>query len=339
MKRLMCTTVGQIAWEEVEEPALGPHDVKIRCQFGAEKHGTMTAFYKGYANQRGAWDWENNIYREGGMMWSYPIPLGNMQYGEVVEIGPEVTTLAVGDRAFVSHHFQPVIVCPEKRVRKLGGHVSWKSGMLLDPGEFAIGAVRDGHIRLGDRVAVFGLGAIGLVEVQALRAAGASLIVAIDPVEKRRAVAAESGAITLDPRGMDVGLELRNLTGGTGVDAVVDFSGSPHALQAAFRGVGYLGTIVCGAFPPPHTVGLDFGGEAHMNRPTIVFSRACSNPNPDHPRWDWVRLQSLTAQMIDAGQLNGDSIVDDPIPYDDLLGVYSQIAAAPEQSIKLSVAY
>jgi threonine dehydrogenase-like Zn-dependent dehydrogenase len=212
--------------------------------------------------------------------------------------------------------------------------------MLLDPAEFALGAVRDGNVRLGDRVAVFGLGAIGLVVVQTLKAAGAAVIVAIDPVESRREVAVRCGAnYTLDPVGSDVGFELRRLCGGIGPDVIIDFSGSAAALQSALRGISYGGTIVCGAFPPPHTTGLDFGGEAHMNRPRIVFSRACSDPNPDHPRWDAKRIQETTALMINRGDLDGTDVVDEPIPFEEVRDAYAATASNPRRSIKLSVAY
>jgi len=339
MKRLVCVEAGKVDWQEIEEPALGHHDVRIRCRFGVEKHGTMAAFFKGYANRRGGWDAERRFHTSGGMLWNYPIGLGNMQCGDVVETGSQVSQIKVGERTFVSFPFQPVIVCQESQARVLKADLPWQTGMLLDPAEFACGAIRDGNVRLGDRVAVFGLGAIGLVVVQALKAAGAEVVVAIDPVEHRRAVAAQSGATSLDPIGTDVGLTLREICGGIGPDVVIDFSGSAHALQAALRGVAYGGTIVCGAFPPPHTVGLDFGGEAHMNRPRIVFSRACSDPNPDHPRWDAARIQRLTTELINRGDLDGTSIVDPPISFDNLKEVYPRIGDAPENSIKLSVCY
>ena len=65
--------------------------------------------------------------------------------------------------------------------------------MCLDPLVMAL-AMRDAGIKLGDRVAVFGLGAIGLMTVQLAKAAGADWVVAIDPLANRRALAREFGA-------------------------------------------------------------------------------------------------------------------------------------------------
>ena len=56
------------------------------------------------------------------------------------------------------------------------------------------------------------------------------------------------------------------------MDVAIDYSGAPQALQAALRGVAYGGTVVAGAFPPPHQAGLDLGAEAPLNLPSIVFT-------------------------------------------------------------------
>jgi len=338
-KRLICPAVGQVAWQDYEDRAPGADEVRVRCEFGVEKHGTMMAFYKGYANERGRWDADARVHRPEGVLWNYPLPLGNMQVGTVTDAGAE-SGLSVGQQVYFSGAFQPTATLKGSSCRVLRPGVSWQSAMLMDPAEFAVGAARDGKVRVGDDVAVFGLGAIGLVTVQVLRAAGAARIFALDPLPARRDAALRCGADeVIDPTAGDAGMALRERTGMRGMDVVVDFSGSRHALQAALRGVGYLGTIVCGAFPPPFDAGLDFGGEAHMNRPNIVFSRACSDPNPDHPRWDWARIQDVVVGMIDRGQLRGEPIIDEPVPFDDLLEQYPKIATDPSATIKLSVKY
>jgi threonine dehydrogenase-like Zn-dependent dehydrogenase len=311
----------------------------VRNRFGVEKHGTMTAFFKGYANKRGRWDAEHRLHRPEGVLWNFPIPLGNMQFGEVVEAGP-TSGRRVGDLVSAWGSFQSEAVLPGNQVFPLANGRDWRDAMMLDPGEFALGAVRDGHVRPGEWVAVFGLGAIGLATVQMARAAGAERILGIDPVPARREVALRHGASeVIDPVGIDAGYRIRELTNWQGVDVAIDFSGSLPAFQAMFRAVGYGGTLVCGAFPPPFGAGLDLGGEAHMNRPRVVFSRACSDPNPEHPRWSHARITSAVRHLIELGRLSGLGIIDEPIPFESLPEVYPRIAAAPGESIKLSVRY
>lgn len=119
------------------------------------------------------------------------------------------------------------------------GQVDWVDAAMQDPCEFALGALRDGGVRIGDNVAVFGLGAIGLATVQLAKASGAGKVFALDPIASRRAVAEKYGAIEIDAA--DLGLALREATDMRGVDVAIDFSGAWRALQTAFRGVAYGG--------------------------------------------------------------------------------------------------
>ena len=216
----------------------------------------------------------------------------------------------------------------------------WQAAVSLDPADFALGAVRDGHIRLGDAVAVFGMGAIGLFVVQLARLAGAHPVIAVDPIPLRRDVAQECGAdIVLDPTACDAGLEIKLATEERGADVCVDYSGHFTALQAALRGVAYLGTVVAGAWPGTYPAGLDLGAEAHFNRPTIVFSRACSEPNPEYPNWDETRLFSVVWRLLCDGSLKSVPVVQPVVPFDDLLEAYPKIATAPEENVKLGVVF
>ena len=97
-------------------------------------------------------------------------------------------------------------------VRKLPDGVPWQAAVCLDPTDFALGAVRDGHVRIGDAVAVFGLGGIGLMAMQLAKLAGAYPVIGVDPLELRRNVALECGAdIVIDSATVDAGLEIKRL--------------------------------------------------------------------------------------------------------------------------------
>ncbi len=105
-------------------------------------------------------------------------------------------------------------------------------------------AVDQAGIRPGDSAAVLGLGPVGLCAVQAARAAGASLVIAIDSVEERLAMAESFGArpvhlIEADPRAA-----VKEATGGRGVDAAIDAVGHPDALELACRVTRKAGTVV-----------------------------------------------------------------------------------------------
>jgi threonine dehydrogenase-like Zn-dependent dehydrogenase len=297
------------------------------------------ALFKGYALARGGFDKEYQIFQPSLDMVRYPIALGNMGVGEVIEVGSGVTMLKKGEWVFNYGPFREEHVWPET-IRKLPAGVPWQAAVCLDPADFALGAVRDGHVRIGDAVAVFGLGAIGLIAVQLAKLAGAYPVIAVDPLPLRREIALETGAdLALDPKTTDAGLEIKKATNKRGADVCIEYSGHYMALQAALRGVAYNGTVVAGAWPSAYPAGLDFGAEAHMNRPKIIFSRACSEPNPDYPNWNEPRLFEVAWRLLSSGAIKCEPIVQPVVAFESLLEEYPKIAAEPEGNIKLGVRF
>ncbi len=338
-RELIAPAPNQVAWREVSRAVLEPHQVRVRALFAAAKHGTELSLYTGSAAARGGYDNEWKVFRAERPGVNYPVRLGNTVIGEVIETGSAVTRLAVGDQVFAYASFGDEFVWPDT-VRQLPRGVPWQAAACLDPADFAIGAIRDGKVRLGDAVAVFGLGAIGLVAIQAARLAGAYPVIGLDPIASRRQLALDLGVDhVVDTSAVDAGLAIKELTGGRGADVCIEYSGKAGALQAALRGVVYLGTIVAGAWPSAYPAGLDFGAEAHMNRPTIVFSRACSEPNPDYPNWSEERIFDVAWRLLAGGAIQTVPIVSPVVDFADLVDVYPRIATQPQDYIKLGVRY
>jgi alcohol dehydrogenase len=102
----------------------------------------------------------------------------------------------------------------------------------------------------GDRVAVFGLGGVGLAALMAVKAAGASTIVAIDVVAHKRELALRLGATHEVAGGPDAVEAVRDLTGG-GADKVIDTTGSEHVLAQAYAATAAGGTTVTVGLPHP----------------------------------------------------------------------------------------
>lgn len=83
---------------------------------------------------------------------------------------------------------------PERALHPLPEGFDPVTGALLEPLGVALHAIDLGHVHLGDAAAVVGCGPIGLVVIQALRAVGVRVTVAVDPLEHRRVAAADRGA-------------------------------------------------------------------------------------------------------------------------------------------------
>lgn len=342
-QRLVCPShnIIELAEYTVPQEPVGTQ-VLVRNTFGAEKHGTMEAFVSKHGNTRGAWDAGRLMHTPGeGVACTYPIPLGNMQVGMVEKTGSGVSRYKVGDRIVFFRGFEPWSLINETDGWRIENDTCWKAATCLDPATYAFTALRDSKTRIGDSVAIFSLGAIGLTAVALAKLAGCHPIIAIDPVEMRRKTAETLGAdITINPVGIDTGMMLRELTGWRGVDKVIEYSGTVPALNAALRGVAFGGDIACGAFPAPYAAGLDFGGEAHMNRPNIVFTRAESEPNRDHPAWDNARVRKTILRLIIEGKINGEAIVSPVVKFtDNLAADYRRIIADKDHSVKMGVEY
>ncbi|WP_143162756.1 zinc-binding dehydrogenase, partial [Couchioplanes caeruleus] len=102
------------------------------------------------------------------------------------------------------------------------------------------------RITAGGTVAVLGAGGLGLFAVQFLRVLTAARVVAVDPGSDRRALAEEAGAVPLDGVDASTAGRLRQLTGRTGADAVLDFVGTDETIAAgvaAVRAGGAYGLV------------------------------------------------------------------------------------------------
>jgi threonine dehydrogenase-like Zn-dependent dehydrogenase len=326
------------------------NEVKVQVECASPKHGTELTDFKGtspFMKDKYDSEWQMFVPREeneaSGVKfgeWN----LGNMWVGRIVEKGSNVNEYKIGERVCSYGGIRETHIInavDNYRLRKLPDNVSWKNAVCYDPAQFALGAVRDAHIRVGDRVAVFGLGAIGQIAAQICKRMGASFVAVIDPIEMRRQVAVKNGAdVAFDPSKVDVGLELKKLTGKMGVDAVIETSGHPTALQSALRGLAYGGTVAFGAFGKEITGGLNFGREAHFNYGNIVFSRACSEPSPDYPRWNRRRIEEVCWEILTNGYLNCEDIINPVVPFENSAeGYMKYVDKEPHLSIKMGVEF
>ena len=108
--------------------------------------------------------------------------------------------------------------------------------MLPDIASTGISGAESGRVKVGDSVAVFAQGPIGLCATVGAKLRGASVIVGVDPVAARRNMALRFGAThTLDPAAGDVVARLKELTDGRGVDVAIEALGRQETFEAALR--------------------------------------------------------------------------------------------------------
>jgi len=194
-----------------------------------------------------------------------PIIMGHEFAGEVVDVGDKVTRVKVGDRVAIEPILSPnqdgaylmerynlspqlgfhglsgggggfseYTVMGEHMVHVLPDDLSFEQGALVEPAAVGLHAVRQSSLKAGDSAAVFGAGPIGLMTIEALKAAGAAQIYAVEISAARKAKAESLGAVVIDPEQEDAAARLQALSDG-GVDVAFEVTGIPAVLNQALH--------------------------------------------------------------------------------------------------------
>ncbi|MBI3922621.1 MAG: zinc-binding dehydrogenase, partial [Armatimonadetes bacterium] len=240
----------QPAVREYDDRQPGPGEVLVRSTLSAEKHGTTLLMYRGLSSMNDkTFNGEGGYFsdRETPMVWDENscMSLGNMSVGRVEQVGQDVQSLSVGDRVYGHLPIRETHTVAEGRLRTAPDSLSDEQLVCEDPALVALTGIREGHVRLGDTVAIFGMGAIGLMAVQMAKLSGALRVIAVEPCELRASLAKDYGAdVVVNPAQDDAGLEIRKATDMKGVDLSLEVSGSHDALHHAIRGTRFGGTIV-----------------------------------------------------------------------------------------------
>ena len=106
------------------------------------------------------------------------------------------------------------------------------------------GGAESGHIRIGDTVAIFAQGPIGLCATAGAKLMGATRIIVVDGVPERLAVARQLGAdITINFREQDPVQRIQEITGGAGVDVAIEALGTQQTFESCLRSLKPGGTL------------------------------------------------------------------------------------------------
>ncbi len=321
--------------------------VRFRTEFAAVKHGTMFHIFSGESPfQAQRFDPALRLFVHTPADAPNAAPgfvgqfIGNMAVGQVTEVGAGVADFQPGDRVYCYGPVAETVTKPAAALHHLPPELSLADAVCLDPALYAYGAVRDARITLGDTVAVSGMGAIGLCVIQLLARAGCAQIVAVDPLPKRRALAARYGATaTVDPAAEDVGLAVRRLLGRP-ADVAIEASGSYRALYGAMRSVGQCARIVTlGYYKGDHS-SLPLGAEWHHNRLELISSMPVwDNPSREAPLWDLARLEATVVDFFRRGWLTADGIADPIVPFAQAADAFLHTFQDPADAIKLCVRF
>ena len=164
------------------------------------------------------------------------------------------------DGSDVNHHlgcsaFADRAVVSERSLVKIDADLPWAEAALFGCAVLTgVGAVvNTAQVRLGQSVAIVGLGGVGLNALLAAVHSGARTVVAVDVLQDKLELARDLGATHTVLAGPDAAAEVRDLTSG-GVDVAVELAGSVPAWETAYRATRRGGTTVTGGLPNPNAV-------------------------------------------------------------------------------------
>ena len=150
-----------------------------------------------------------------------PMPLGYSNVGVVVECGADVNGFKIGDRVVSNGNHAELVAVPENLVAPIPDSVSDEAATFTVLSAIALQGIRLVAPSLGERVVVMGLGVIGLLTVQLLRAQGCKVL-GIEFDESKLALARQFGAETVSlAAGEDPLAVAQSFSQGDGVDAVI----------------------------------------------------------------------------------------------------------------------
>lgn len=345
VRRLIASAPHVVEVEEFDPGPVGPKQVRIRTEYASGKHGTAQTLFDKVNFKGQTFDQERRFFQptdgEGWGGFGGPMLLGTTAVGVVEEVGAEVTNVATGDRVVALAKIASENVVEATRVWPLGEADPLES-LCIEPAYVSIHAVREGNVRFGETVAVFGLGAIGLIAVQMAYRSGASRVIAVDPLANRRAWALAHGAdAALDPTSAEVPLQIHELTGGPGADVTIEASGSYAALESALKSTRISGRISAAGFYQGEATHLWLGREFHHNRLEIIVPHGCGwgHEPRDYPRWDEGRAYATMIEMLQNKRLDLSGLIDPLVSLEDAPAVWKRIEGDPGTVIKYGVKF
>jgi threonine 3-dehydrogenase len=315
--------------DTVAVPPIGPTDVLVRVK-AASICGTDLHIY--------GWDrWSQGRIKP-------PLTLGHEFCGHVERVGDEVTAVKPGDFVSAEMHvncghcrqcllgqshicrnlriigidqdgaFADFVRIPGSNIIKLDPGIPEHYGAILDPLGNAVHTVLAGPIA-GQTVLVTGCGPIGLMSIAVAKACGSSTVFATETNEARRAMAKKMGAdVVINPAAEDAVKRILSETGGTGIDALLEMSGNPQAIQQGFQALRAGGRASLLGIPTEN-VPLDLVNDVIFKGATVqgIYGRRMYET--------WVQMTAL----LKAGRLNLEPLFGQRAPLTKFEGAFAKL--------------
>ncbi len=268
-----------------------------------------------------------------------PLPLGYCNVGEVIALGKGVTEFKIGDRVASNGNHAEFVLIPKNLVAKIPDNVTDEEAVFTVIGSIGLQGIRLLKPTFGETIVVIGLGLIGLVTAELLKANGCNVIgFDFDPEKVR--IANEKGIIAVNlEEGIDQVKFVNSYTNGVGADGVLitASSKSNDIIAQSAQMCRKLGRIVLIG-----VIGLDISRADFYNK-EISFQVSCSygpgrydeqyeQKGHDYPigyvRWTEKRNFEAVLNAISNGSLDVKPLITERVPLMEYKTIYGNMEAS-----------
>ncbi|KPK82839.1 MAG: hypothetical protein AMJ81_09085 [Phycisphaerae bacterium SM23_33] len=315
VKCLMATALNTVQIRDRRLERLAAGEVRIRTEYSMVSTGTELHTIQGTHTQERP----------------FPRMTGYIAIGRVVGVGEGVEAPGLGDRVLFGAAHYEMIDFPAGRCVPVPQEIPSEMAVCTPLLGISIRGVRAARVQLGDPVAVFGQGVIGLFATHLAKLAGGCPVIAVDPVGARREVAGKMGAdVSIDPAAEDVAGRIKQLTEGRGVQSSIEATattkvvGSLPALTAAGGRIVILGGVHGQAQ-------LDLYSFFQKSDQTMV---GCGGPHAeDHPYTTAEANTAALFRMMRAGMIRTEPVITHRARYTEGPKIYQMLMNEKDRAI------
>jgi len=272
---------------------------------------------------------------------TWPRQGGYSSAGVVEALGEGVTALKVGDRVAMSWTVHANYVCvPAENAYLVPDGVSFEHAALTHISTFPMAAVRKCRLEIGEGAIVMGQGVLGQLAVMILKAAGATPVIAADPVAEKRTRARTLGAdYALDPTADDFAArakelcpsEYRRIFGRvetSGPQVGIEVTGVGAALDSVLDAIAPFGRIALLGCTRDSNFTIDYYHKVHGRGVTLVGAHtACRTAVESAPGW-WTQRDDARAflRLLALKRISLEGFVDEVHSVSECGEVYGRLA-------------
>lgn len=272
---------------------------------------------------------------------TWPRQCGYSTSGVVEKLGEGVTGLKVGDRVAMSWTLHSAHVCvPAGNAYRIPDGVSFEQAALTHISTFPMAAVRKCRLEIGEGAIVMGQGILGQLAVLILKAAGATPVIAADPVAEKRTRALALGAdFALDPTAVDFAAQAKSLCPSeyrkifgrvevSGPKVGIEVTGVGAALNGVLDVIAPFGRIALLGCTRDSDFTVDYYHKVHGRGVTLVGAHtACRNSDESAPGW-WTQRDDALAflRLLALGRISLAGFVDEVHKISACGDVYARLA-------------